>query len=195
MPAVTDQPAESRVTPLTHSVTTPAAPESATAPKSTAQPMPTPAPIPIDGEDGPATTRPAREISLQVSGTDDRKVEVRLVERAGEVHVSVRTPDVALAHDLRQDLGNLSGKLAQSGYSTETAAPLSSGSSNLSDQRATPDQRDSSRGQGQNSQHGGSGQQQQHQDERGKRPAWVEEVENSLAQRRNNRSTNWLPTR
>ena len=34
----------------------------------------------------------ARDIKLEVSGAD-RKVEVRLVERAGEVHFAVRTPD------------------------------------------------------------------------------------------------------
>ena len=124
-----------------------------------------------------------REISLQISSADDRKVDVRLVQRAGEVLVTVRTPDVALAHEMRQDLGSLTGKLAQAGYGTEQFTPISAGSSNLSNQPGTQDNQDSSRGHGQNPQHGGSGQQQQPQDERGRRPDWVEEMENTLAHR------------
>jgi hypothetical protein len=185
----------SQVTPLGPAVTSPAAPFWPTAPKAAAQPAPPPATTSIDPEDRPATGRATQEISLQISSEDDRKVDVRLVQRAGEVLVAVRTPDVALAHDLRQDLGSLTGKLAQSGYATEQFTPLSAGSSNLSNQPGTPNGQDSSRGHGQNPQQGGSGQQQQPEDERGRRPDWVEEMENSLAHRQANRSTTWSLTR
>jgi len=183
---------ESRAAPPAQATNGPAVPEGPAAPKAAAQPAPAPAATSLAMEERPATARLAQEISLQISSGDDRKVDVRLVERAGEVHVIVRTPDVALAHELRQDLGSLTGKLAQGGYGTEQFTPLSAASSNLSDQRGTPDNQDSSRGHGQGPQHGGSGQQQQPQDERGKRPAWVEEMENSLARRQTNRSTSWL---
>jgi len=185
----------SQVTPLGPAVTSPAAPFWPTAPKAAAPPAPPPATTSIDPEDRPATGRATQEISLQISSEDDRKVDVRLVQRAGEVLVAVRTPDVALAHDLRQDLGSLTGKLAQSGYATEQFTPLSAGSSNLSNQPGTPNGQDSSRGHGQNPQQGGSGQQQQPEDERGRRPDWVEEMENSLAHRQANRSTTWSLTR
>jgi hypothetical protein len=158
------------------------------------QPAPQPATTSLDLEDRPAAGHPAQEISLQISSADDRKVDVRLVQRAGEVLVTVRTPDVALAHELRQDLGSLTGKLAQSGYGTEQFTPFSASSSNLSNQPGTPDHQDSSSSNGQNPQHG-SGQQQQPQDEGGKRPDWVEEMENSLAHRQANRSTTWSLTR
>jgi hypothetical protein len=186
---------QSQLMPPVHSTTSPAVPEAPAPTKAAAQPVPMPAAASLDMEDRLATARPAQEISLQISGAGDRKVDVHLVERAGEVHVIVRTPDVALAHELRQDLGSLTGKLAQSGYGTEQLTSLSAGSSNLSDQRSTPENQDPSRGHGQGPQHGGSGQQQQPQDERGKRPAWVEAMENTLAQRQTNRSTSWLLTR
>ena len=186
---------ETRVASLVQSPTSPVVPESPEPPKAPIQPMPAAVATSADWENRPATSHSAREISLQVSTNDDQKVDVRLVERAGEIHVSVRTPDSALAHEMRQDLGSLTGKLAQSGYSTEHFTPLGSSSSSLSAQRTTQENQDSSRGQGQASQHGGSGQQQQPQDERGKRPAWVEEMENSLAQRQANRSAAWLLNR
>jgi hypothetical protein len=43
-------------------------------------------------------------------------VEVRLEERAGEVRVSVRTPDGALADTLRDHLPGLSARLEQTGF-------------------------------------------------------------------------------
>jgi hypothetical protein len=64
----------------------------------------------------PASAEPAaREIRLELGGAGQR-VEVRLAERAGEVRVSVRTPDGALADSLRDHLPNLSTRLEQSGF-------------------------------------------------------------------------------
>jgi hypothetical protein len=57
----------------------------------------------------------ARDIRLEV-GSPERKVEVRLVERAGEVHMAVRTPDGRLAEGLRDQLPQLSSRLEQSGF-------------------------------------------------------------------------------
>jgi len=181
------------VSPLVHSVTSSSLPEGPSSPKAAEQPAPARAPAPIDQEDKLTASPTLKEISMQLSSDGDRKVDVRLVQRAGEVLVSVRTQDVALAHEMRQELGSLTGKLAQGGYATEQFAPPSAGASNLSDQRNNPENRDSSHGRGQDPQHGGSSQQQQPQDGRGERPAWFEEMENSLTQRQTNRSKAWLP--
>jgi len=180
----------SPVTSLVHAAMSPAVAESPE--PSKAQPAVPPPATRLDAEDQPATVRPAKEISLQISSGGDHTVDVRLVERGGEVHVSVRTPDVGLAHEMRQDLGSLTGKLAQSGFGTEQFTPLTAGSSSLSDPRNAQENRSPSHGHGQDPQQGGSGQQQQPQDERGKRPAWAEEMENTLAPRQANRSTRWL---
>jgi hypothetical protein len=184
---------ESQAVSLVHDTTSPIMQESPASSKTAAQPAPAPAATSLDPEDQLSAARPMRELSLQISSAGDQKVDVRLVERAGEVHVSVRTPDADLAHEMRQELGSLTGKLSQSGFGTEQFTPLSSGSSNLPDQRSTPGNQDPSGGQ--HPQHGGSRQQQQPQDERGKRPAWLDEMNNSLAQRQTNRSTEWLLNR
>ena len=62
---------------------------------------------------------PARDITLRLAGGEQR-VDVRLVERQGEVHVAVRTPDAGLANDLRRDLPSLAARLEQSGFRAET---------------------------------------------------------------------------
>ena len=132
--------------------------------------------------------RPAQELSLSVSSDNNQKVELRLVDRAGEVHVSVRTPDEALARSMREDLGNLTAKLGQSGFSSEAYMPASGSSSEMSGQRGSSENRDGSAGSQQGSRQSNSDpQQQSSQDGRGKRPSWVEEMETSLAQGQPNR--------
>jgi len=55
---------------------------------------------------------------VEVGGAD-RRVELRVVERGGEVRVAVRTPDAGLADDLRQHLPALAARLEQSGLRAE----------------------------------------------------------------------------
>jgi hypothetical protein len=183
--------------PLVHGTATPAMPLAPASSKTVAQPEAASTSGVLDPEDQPSAGRPMRELSLQISSAGDQKVDVRLVERAGEVHVSVRTPDAELAHEMRQELGSLTGKLAQSGFGAEQFTPPSSGSSNLADQRSTPGNQNPPGDHGQDPQSGGSGQQQQQQpqDERGKHPDWLDEMTISLAQRQTNRSTAWLLNR
>jgi len=132
---------------------------------------------------------PAQHISLSVADSDNRKVEVHLMDRAGEVRVSVRSAGEELTGSMRADLSNLTGKLGQSGYTTESFAPAGASLSNSSNQRQPSDGRESTAGGRQNSQQNQSGgQQQPPRDGRGQRPAWVEELENSLAPGAANRS-------
>jgi hypothetical protein len=87
-----------------------------------AAPAPPAASVPEDPATPPA--RPAaHDIQLQVGGPGDSRVEVRVTERAGDVHVSVSTPDARLAGDLRQDLPALASRLEQSGFRAETWRP------------------------------------------------------------------------
>ncbi|HMC59776.1 MAG TPA: hypothetical protein VKJ01_11330, partial [Candidatus Solibacter sp.] len=87
-------------------------------PKETVEPPSAPEP--------PKAPAAARDIRLEVNAGDQR-VEVRLVERGGEVHVAVRTPDTQLAETLRADLPALSSRLTESGFRTETWRPGASG--------------------------------------------------------------------
>jgi hypothetical protein len=80
----------------------------------------------------PASEPAARDIRLELSGTGQR-VEVRLEERAGEVRLSVRTPDGALAETLRDHLPSLSERLEQSGFRADQwrAADVSGGTRSI----------------------------------------------------------------
>jgi hypothetical protein len=130
----------------------------------------------------PLSAAPAQRISLTVSDSQNKPVEVHLVERGGEVRVSVRSADEAMSHSMRADLGSLSGKLAQSGYNAESYTPAAANTASFSNERQSPEGRESSNGGRQNPQQNQSGgQQQSSRDGRGQRPAWVEELENSLA--------------
>ena len=132
--------------------------------------------------DKPVASAPAQRISLTVSDSQNQHVEVHLMERAGEVRVSVHAADEAISHSMRADLGSLSGKLAQSGYNAESYTPGTANTATFSNERQSSDGRESSAGGRQNPQQNQSGgQQQPSRDGRGQRPAWVEELENSLA--------------
>ena len=70
----------------------------------------------------PRAATPAHDIQLQVNRGDQR-VDVRVIERAGEVHVAVRTQDTQLAGALRQDLPALSVRLDETGFRSSTWHP------------------------------------------------------------------------
>jgi hypothetical protein len=70
------------------------------------------------------TPAPAtREISFRLAGPESSAVDVKLIDRAGKVHVAVRSADGELAHTLRGDLPELIGRLEQRGFSAETWTP------------------------------------------------------------------------
>jgi hypothetical protein len=69
-----------------------------------------------------AKTASVRNMKFEVSG-GDRRVEVRLSDRGGEVKLTVRTPDAPLAGALRENLPALSARLAENGLKNETWHP------------------------------------------------------------------------
>jgi hypothetical protein len=89
-------------------------------PDRSAQP---PAPPPRGAVDLPEvakpTHNPVQDIKLDL-GAGEGRVEVRVVDRGGEVRVAVHTPDERLAVDLREHLPSLSSRLEQSGLRAET---------------------------------------------------------------------------
>jgi hypothetical protein len=72
-----------------------------------------------------AKAAPLRDIKLEVTG-GERRVEVRLSERAGEVKMTVRTADAPLASSLRENLPALSARLAETGLKGEAWHPAAS---------------------------------------------------------------------
>lgn len=132
---------------------------------------------PIDHQPQKAVT-PLRDIQVQVGGGPQERVDVRLVDRSGELHVAVRSGSDELTHDLRQGLTELVGKLETNGYRTEvwrpgtvSAAPVSAEVSQSSDRH----DRESQAYQGWNQ----NDSKRERQDQQ--KPRWVEDLESSVS--------------
>ena len=84
-------------------------------------------PAPANPSAEAATTRvaasPARDISLQLPNPGGPRVDVQLTDRAGSVHVVVRTEDNGLARDLRTNLPELTQRLSQQGVEADAWGP------------------------------------------------------------------------
>ncbi len=125
-------------------------------------------------------------------------VEVRVVERAGQVHVAVRSSDPQLNRSLGENLDELVTQLETRGYSAETWRPLSSDSSRtsltLAAGAATEQVHHGSPGRESfqepgRGHHGGAGEDASHQQRRGRdeaRPQWLEMLEGAVRERGTN---------
>jgi hypothetical protein len=66
---------------------------------------------------------PIQEIAVRIAQPAMPVVDLQVTERAGEIHVAVRTPDASLETLLRQDLATLTNSLERAGYRAETYVP------------------------------------------------------------------------
>jgi hypothetical protein len=133
-------------------------------------------------------TKPAaaHDIQLQVGGEGNSRVEVRVTERAGDVHVSVSTADTRLAGQMRQDLPTLAGRLEQSGFRAETWHPTDAGGrQNPADQMAGADAQDA---QSQSRQNGGNEQ----RDPQQQKPRGPENPDNPSQPKEQGKDFAWL---
>ena len=149
----------------------------ASAAKATAEPG---APQLLEAHDDLAsrTGESVHNISLRLSNAEQGSVQVRLSERAGELHVSVRTPDTGLTRGLRDGLPDLMGRLQVNGYRADTWQPGGNGST------AGQDRGQDTAGQGSSQHRNGGGSQQQSSPDQQKQdeqtPQWVRELESSI---------------
>lgn len=67
----------------------------------------------------PMPKAPLKSISLEFSPEGSADVQLKLSERAGEVHVSLHSSDANLNHQLRNGIGDLANALAGAGYEAE----------------------------------------------------------------------------
>jgi hypothetical protein len=118
-------------------------------------------------------TGAAQEISIRIAPPDSPAVDLRVVERSGQVHVDVRTSDGAMQTSLRQDLGTLTNSLERAGYHTETFTP-SSTLNRAASSAQTDHQQDPSQNRGGAGDFSGGRRQQQQQERPG---TWLEEFE------------------
>jgi hypothetical protein len=117
-----------------------------------------------------------QEIAVRIERGDMAPVDLHVTERAGEIHVAVRTADAELQTSLRQDLSSLSNSLERAGYHAETFVPRAAAGSqtNLREERQAQ-QGFSGRGGSQGE--SGSGKQKGQREQRG--ASWLQELEQS----------------
>jgi hypothetical protein len=129
--------------------------------------------VDVDAPDGPA--QPVKTLQLQLGGTGDQRVDLRLIEHAGGLSVSVRASDSSLTRGLQENLPELSSRLAAEHYQTQVWLPAAGQTSAGAHSQGSFDQSPDRRGGGQSSQGGsssggqGNPQQDRQQDQA---PAW-----------------------
>jgi hypothetical protein len=137
---------------------------------------------PIRAEEAaPRTAAPLKDLSIQIGQSSEESVELRVIEREGELHVAVRTGDADLAHGLRQGLPELVDHLDQSGFRAEAWRPSGVVSAPGPSSQAPPRSPEPRNADSQ-SQPGWSQQDRGQRDHnQSNRPKWVEELEGNLA--------------
>jgi hypothetical protein len=92
--------------------------------KAAAAPVPREAPV-VELASSENTSAPGqvRGVHVQITGVDNQRVDVRLVERAGALAVSVRSADGELTRSLQHELPSLSARLGDQQYQTQAWTP------------------------------------------------------------------------
>lgn len=132
-------------------------------------------------EPAPTPSLRSQNIDLKIPGADNSQVDVRVSQRAGDVQVTVRTPDGELAQSLRQHLPELSDRLSQSGASGNIWQPQSAQAANTggsdTDSRSADDAQTQQQAQQQHARDNHSNQSsQQQQNEKQQQSAWLNEL-------------------
>jgi hypothetical protein len=120
------------------------------------------------------------DITIRIpDATTDQSTAVRFVERAGEVHVSVRTGDAEMAQTLRGGLNDLVNRLEDGGIRTQVWQPGADASTSQNNSQnnsqqpfADPD--------GSNGRQYSSGSNAEQESRQQNKPRWVEELEGSI---------------
>ena len=124
----------------------------------------------------PATpSRTNHDITIRIPDATDQGTAVRFVERAGEIHVSVRTGDAEMAQSLRGGLNDLVNRLEDGGIRTEVWQPGADHPLSQNDSQqpfADPD--------GSNGRQYSSGSNSEQESKQQNKPRWVEELEGSI---------------
>jgi hypothetical protein len=126
-------------------------------------------------------SEPVRDLSIRIGNNPGNQVDVKIQERAGEVHVSVLSSSPSLTSDLRQQVGDLVGKLDRAGYHAETFKPTSSTpSQQTSNQSEQGQDRDSSGGRQQQQQQETAQQQFLGRQKRSNQTQWLQQMNGSF---------------
>jgi len=126
----------------------------------------------------PATSNnaPVRDVRMQLTGSENQRVDVRVMDRGGELRVSVRADDPALVRSLRDNMDDLSTRLDQAHFRSEVWAPRAEAISRSNS--ADTNGRTLSNG---NEFSGQDGQGKRQNGRQNQQPAWMDDFEESTA--------------
>lgn len=132
-----------------------------------------PAPADAEPELPRAHAEPVRGAHVQISDSNNQRIDIHLQERAGSLSVTVRSGDASVARSLQEHAPELSSRLSMERYRSELWTPAT----------AKPSQDPNTNSGGSFGQGRGPGyQQQQNQNQNGKQkqqPGWIEEFESN----------------
>ncbi len=126
---------------------------------------------------------PLKRLDLEINRPGDERLQLRVLDRAGELHVAVRAGDSDLSTTLQEGLPALMERLEQTGYRAEAWRPTLTGVAQNAEKSpgpASPQAGDNSSNSQGWAQSDRGGQEQGSRD----RPQWVEELEDSTKERR-----------
>jgi hypothetical protein len=130
---------------------------------------------PVDHQPQKAVS-PLSDIRVQLGGGAQERVDVRLVDRSGELHVAVRATSDNLTKDLREGLSELVGRLESTGYRTEVWRPGAVSAVASAAETNQSNDRNDREPQAQTSWNQDSDKREQQNQQK---PRWVEELEDS----------------
>jgi hypothetical protein len=137
------------------------------------------------------TAQPLKTVQLQITGADNQRVDLRLMEKSGALTVSVRSADGTLTKALQQDLPELTSRLNDQQIRAEwwkpdaqqtEASPKSGNSANSGGNGNSATQDQNSQDKGNSGQQGGRG---------ARQPDWVEELSDLRKSTQNGTQFSW----
>lgn len=134
--------------------------------------------VPADDRSVTSPNDPLRNILLQLRSDDNRRIDVRLVERAGELHVAVKSADPVLSERLQQHMPDLTSKLETGRVTAEVWMPKLTESQRSENGSTSTDTQAGTDGQPTSFAQSESGRRQQGQSHN--RPDWVDLLENQI---------------
>ncbi|HXE64346.1 MAG TPA: hypothetical protein VN519_12450 [Bryobacteraceae bacterium] len=129
---------------------------------------------------------PMKDISVRIQSEQGENVEVRILHRAGDVQIAVKSADGDTAQGLRHGLSELSDRLNATGYHADTWHPGQAAAETTADFGGSQNSQQHSQqqqSQGDSQSHSGWSQQQggRRDDNQSNRPRWVEELESNIS--------------
>jgi hypothetical protein len=124
---------------------------------------------------------PMKELLIRIEAAEGQKVDVRIVQRAGDLQIAVKSADDITTQGLRHGLADLANRLNETGYHAEAWRPGQQAA--MENSGASP-QNTSHQSQSDGSQSNSGGPQQdrgQRHNNPSNRPPWIEELESNLS--------------